>query len=136
MSTTDLRPARTAAALGFVLGLGIAFAFALVFRLVPPSWLEDTGPRVVLYVLMVVTAPVVVLPLRTVASRARLDATTFVWAALGGALLFDGTALGFASSLYGQTGLALTYVGTVLLFAFGCQVLTQLLVPSRSAVAG
>ena len=50
------------AQLGLVLGVTVvmlAFAFALVFRLVPPSWLEDTGPRVVLYVLMAVTAPVV-----------------------------------------------------------------------------
>ena len=127
---TGTVPPRSTAA-GFALGLAIAFVFALVFRVVPPSWLQDVAPRTGLYVLMAVTAPMVVLPLRSLAPRLALEPEAFVWAALGGALVFDGTVLGFAPGLYGQTGSALTYVGTVLLFAFGTQVMTQLVVPRR-----
>lgn len=126
---------RPSAVSGFLVGLVIAFAFALVFRLVPASWFEDLGPRVVVYVLMAVTAPLVVLPLRALAARTGLEPEAFVWAALGGALVFDGTVLGFAPALYGQTGTALTIVATSLLLAFGCQVLTQLLAPRRPAAA-
>lgn len=114
-----------------LLGGAIALAFALVTRLVPESVLVDTGPRVALYAVLALSAPLIVLPLRALAERLAVDPRSFVWAAIGGALLFDGTALGFAPDLYGQTGDATARVAAALLWAFGWQAVTQLFVERR-----
>lgn len=113
---------------GLLLGLLIAFGFALVISLVPSWVLTETGPRVVLLALVALSSPVIVLPLRSLAQRTSLDPRQLTWAAIGGSLLFDGTALTFVPGLYGQTGDAWAYTAAMLLWAFGWLVVTELLV--------
>jgi hypothetical protein len=116
---------------GSVVGLVIAFTIALVISLVPSWVLTETGSRIVVYVLLAVTAPAFVLPLWALAPRAAMDPRRLTWAAIGGALLFDGAALGFLPGLYGQTGDAWAYTAAGLLWAFGWLVVTELLVEHR-----
>jgi hypothetical protein len=132
-SQTPARPvgADRAIGLGLVLGAGIAFAFALVISLFPAWVFTDVGPRVVLYLLVALSSPLLVLPLWSVGPRLGLDARTLAWATLGGAMLFDGTALAFVPGLYGQTGDAWAYTGAMLLWAFGWLVVTELIVERR-----
>jgi hypothetical protein len=116
---------------GLVLGLLIAFGFALIIRLVPESWLTDLGPRVVVYVILALSAPTIVLPLWVLARRITADPRRLSWAAISGSLLFDGAALGFAPDLYGQTGDAWAYTAAGLLWAFGWIAVTELVVEQQ-----
>jgi hypothetical protein len=53
----------------------------------------------------------------------RLDQqAVFTWA-VAGAMTFDGLAIGFVPGLYGQTGQALAWVASALLFAFASLIL-------------
>jgi drug/metabolite transporter (DMT)-like permease len=117
--------------LGFVLGLLIAVGFALVIRLVPESWLTDTGPRIAVYVVLALSAPTIVLPLWLLARRITVDPRGLTWAAIGGSLVFDGLALGFFPDLYGQTGDAWAHTAAGLLWAFGWIVVTELAVEQQ-----
>lgn len=128
-STAD--PAPRTLSIGLVLGLLIALGFALVIRLVPESVLTDTGPRVAVYVVLALSAPTIVLPLRILARRLQAEPRRLVWATVGGSLLFDGAALGFVPDLYGQTGDAWAYTAAALLWAFAWIAITELVVEHR-----
>lgn len=125
-STTTQSQLRT-----LVLGLLIAFGFALIIRLVPESWLTDLGPRIVVYVILALSAPTIVLPLWVLARRITADPRQFSWAAISGSLLFDGAALGFAPDLYGQTGDAWAYTAAGPLWAFGWIAITEMVVEQQ-----
>jgi hypothetical protein len=124
-------PAPRTLGIGLVLGLLIAFGFALIIRLVPESVLTDAGPRVVVYLVLALSAPTIVLPLWVLARRISADPRQLSWAAISGSLLFDGLALGFFPDLYGQTGDAWAYTAAGLLWAFGWIALTELIVEHR-----
>ena len=114
-----------------VLGLVIAFGFALTIRLIPEWVLTDTGPRLATYVVLALSAPAIVLPLWALAPRITADPRWLAWAAISGSLLFDGAALGFVPDLYGQTGDAWAYTAAGLLWAFGWIAVTELFVEQR-----
>lgn len=130
----SLRPPRTLV-IGVVLGLLIGLGFALVIRLVPEWVLTDIGPRIAVYVVLVLSAPAIVLPLWWSAPRIGADARLFSWAAISGSLLFDGAALGFVPDLYAKTGDAWAHTAAALLWAFGWIAVTELLVEQRRATA-
>lgn len=112
---------------GFILGVAIAFFFALVIRFIPAEWLVSPLPRAVLYAAQVPSALVFV-PIAMIVARARGERPrqVLLWACAG-ALAFDGLVLGFWPALYGQEGLALTVVATLLLWAFSWIVVAALL---------
>jgi hypothetical protein len=117
---------------GVVLGLAVAFAFALVIRAVPPEWLTGTAPRAVLYALQVPAGLLFVPVAVVVARRRRLSPRGVLLWACCGALAFDGLALGFWPALYGQTGAAQAVVASLLLWAFAWIVAAALLAaPAR-----
>ena len=74
--------------------------------------------------------------LQRVARLRRLDQRLmFTWAAAG-AMTFDGLAIGFIPALYGQTGPALAWTASALLFAFASlivagQLMLGKVVPAR-----
>ena len=119
--------------IGIVVGLAIALTFALIIRLVPAWVLVETGPRIALYVLLALAAVPTVLPLWALAARIGAEQRRLAWAAVGGAMLFDGLALGFVPQLYGQTGDAWAYTAAALIWAFATVVITELLVERRRA---
>lgn len=107
-----------AALTGFVVGAGVALGFAILIRLLPAFVFLETGWRVVVYVAVALAAPPTVWFLQWVARMRRLDQRlVFTWGAAG-AMAFDGLAIGFIPALYGQTGQALAWVASALLFAF------------------
>jgi cytochrome c biogenesis protein CcdA len=55
---------------------------------------------------------------------------TFIWGAAG-AMTFDGTAIGFIPQLYGQTGQALAWVASALIFAFASLIIAGQLMLGR-----
>jgi len=91
---------------GVVLGLVVAFVFALVIRYVPADWLLDPLPRAILYAVQV-PAGLLFVPIANAVARARADSPrqVLLWACCG-ALAFDGLVLGFWPSLYGHEGAA------------------------------
>lgn len=129
-SASTAQPDR-ALAVGLILGVAIAFGFALVISLIPGWVFVEVGPRVVLYLLVALSSPLLILPIWMLGARSGLQPRTLAWASLGGAMLFDGTALAFVPGLYGQTGDAWALTGTMLLWAFGWLVVTELLVERR-----
>jgi hypothetical protein len=73
---------------------------------------------VVLCAFCAAAAPPTVWFLQWIARVRGLDQhAVFAWGAAG-AMLFDGLAIGFAPALYGQTGQALAWVASALIFAF------------------
>lgn len=103
---------------GIVLGLVVAFGFALVIRAVPPEWLTGTTARAILYALQVPAGLLFVPVAAAVARRGgHSPRAVLLWACCG-ALAFDGLVLGFWPALYGQAGVALTAVASLLLWAF------------------
>lgn len=114
MSRRDTAPVLT----GLVVGALVAFGFALVIRLLPESVFLQTPWRLAAYLLCALAAPPTVLFLKWVARVRGLDArAVFPWAAAG-AMTFDGLAIGFIPELYGQTGQALAWTASALIFAF------------------
>ena len=108
----------TAVLTGLVVGALVAFGFAVVIRLLPESVLLQTQSRMVVYVVCALAAPPTVLFLKWLARVRGLDArAVFAWAAAG-AMTFDGLAIGFIPDLYGQTGQALAWTASALIFAF------------------
>lgn len=103
---------------GVVLGLLVAFVFAIVIRYVPDDWLLDPLSRAILYAVQV-PAGLLFVPVANAVARARSESPrqVLLWACCG-ALAFDGLVLGFWPSLYGHEGAALTIVATLLLWAF------------------
>ena len=78
----------------------------------------ETPWRVVVYAVCVLAAPPTVWFLQWVATiRGHDQRVLFTWAAAG-AMTFDGLAIGFVPALYGQTGQALAWTASALIFAF------------------
>ena len=103
---------------GFVVGALVALSFAIVISLLPESLFLDAPKRVVVYLACALAAPPTVWFLQWVARIRGLDQRmVFTWAAAG-AMTFDGLAIGFVPALYGQTGQALAWVASALIFAF------------------
>ena len=103
---------------GFVVGAAVALAFAIVISLLPASLFLETPKRIAVYVVCALAAPPTVWFLQWVAKlRGHDQRLLFTWAAAG-AMTFDGLAIGFASALYGQTGQALAWTASALIFAF------------------
>ena len=127
-----------AATVGFVAGALVALVFAIVIRLVPAFLFLETPWRVAVYVLCALAAPPTVWFLQGVARAGRLDQRlVFTWAAAG-AMIFDGLAIGFIPELYGQTGDALAWAASALLFAFASlivagQLMLGRVVPTQAA---
>ena len=59
---------------------------------------------------------------------------TFFWG-MAGAMLFDSLAIGFVPSLYGQTGQALAWTASALLFAFATAFIAGHVMLGRTAAA-
>ena len=123
-----------AAVIGFVVGALVALVFAVVISLVPSWVFLETGWRAVVYVGVAFAAPPTVWFLQGVATWTRRDTRlVFAWGTIG-AMAFDGLAIGFVPALYGQTGDALAWAASSLLFAFASlQVAGVLMLGPRSA---
>ena len=118
---------------GFILGVLIAFIFALVIRLIPDEWLVNELYRALLYIAQV-PAALFFIPIASGVARIKNESprNVLLWACCG-ALAFDGLVLGFWPSLYGHEGLALTVVATLLLWAFAWIAAAALLVTPDQA---
>ena len=131
MSRRDTAPVLT----GLVVGALVAFGFALVIRLLPESVFLQTPWRLAAYLLCALAAPPTVLFLKWVARVRGLDArAVFTWAAAG-AMTFDGLAIGFIPELYGQTGQALAWTASALIFAFASLLIAGQVMLSRAVPA-
>jgi hypothetical protein len=109
---------RRGAGIGFLVGAAVALAFAVVISLLPAWLFLETGWRVVVYVVCALAAPPTVWFLNWISGMTGRDRrVVFGWAAAG-AMAFDGLAIGFVPGLYGQTGDALAWAASSLLFAF------------------
>ena len=107
-----------AALTGVVVGALVALGFAILISLLPAWVVLETRWRVVTYIAVALAAPPTVWFLQWVARWRHLDQReTFIWGAAG-AMTFDGLAIGFLPGLYGQTGQALAWVASALIFAF------------------
>lgn len=113
---------------GFVVGALVALGFAILISLLPASWFLDTPKRVAVYVVCALAAPPTVWLLQGIARLRNLDQrATFFWAIVG-AMSFDSLAIGFVPSLYGQTGQALAWTASALIFAFATAVMAGLVI--------
>ena len=131
MSRRDTAPVLT----GLVVGALVAFGFALLIRLLPESVFLQTPWRLAAYLLCALAAPPTVLFLKWVARIRGLDArAVFTWAAAG-AMTFDGLAIGFIPELYGQTGQALAWTASALIFAFASLLIAGQVMLSRAVPA-
>ena len=121
------QPPRNGLVSGFILGVLIAFIFAVVIRFIPADWLLHPVTRAWLYAAQV-PAGLLFIPVAMAVARARGERPrqVLLWAC-SGALAFDGLVLGFWPGLYGHEGLALTLVATLLLWAFAWIVAAALL---------
>lgn len=114
MAKSESAPAMT----GLVVGVFVALGFALLIGLLPESLFLQAHWRVVVYVVCAAAAPPTVNFVQWIARIRGLDQRgVFAWAAAG-AMTFDGLAIGFAPFLYGQTGQALAWTASALIFAF------------------
>ena len=103
---------------GLAVGALVALGFALLIRLLPESLFLQAHWRVAVYALCAAAAPPTVIFLQWIARIRGLEPRqVFSWAAAG-AMTFDGLAIGFAPHLYGQTGQALAWTASALIFAF------------------
>jgi hypothetical protein len=127
---------RDGLASGLLMGVSIAFFFAIVIRFIPAAWFLDPVARAALYAAQVPTALVFV-PIAVRVARFRVESPrqVLLWACCG-SLAFDGLVLGFWPALYGQMGEARTAVATLLLWAFAWIVAAALLVAPQRAGKG
>ena len=123
-----------AAVTGLVVGALVALGFAIVISLLPASIFLETRWRVVTYLVCALAAPPTVWFLQWVARLRHLDQReTFIWGAAG-AMTFDGLAIGFIPQLYGQTGQALAWTASALIFAFASLLVAgQLMLEQRAS---
>jgi len=123
-----------AAVTGLVVGALVALGFAIVISLLPASIFLETRWRVVTYLVCALAAPPTVWFLQWVARLRHLDQReTFIWGAAG-AMTFDGLAIGFIPQLYGQTGQALAWTASALIFAFASLLVAgQLMLGQRAS---
>jgi len=120
---------------GFVVGALVALGFAIVISLLPESLFLQTPRRVAVYVAVALAAPPTVWFLQWVARLRRLDQrTVFLWGAAG-AMTFDGLAIGFVPELYGQTGQALAWTASALIFAFASLIVAGQVMLGRVVLA-
>lgn len=111
-----------AAVIGIVVGAVVALTFAVVISRLPAFLFLETRWRVVVYIICALAAAPTVWFLQWIARVSGIDQRRlFTWAAAG-AMTFDGLAIGFASGLYGQTGQALAWAASALIFAFAALV--------------
>ena len=109
----------------------MALFFAVVISLVPAFVFLETPWRVLVYVAVAVAAPPTVWFLQWVARLRHADERlVFTWGAAG-AMTFDGLAIGFVPELYGQTGQALAWAASALLFAFASLIVAGQLMLGR-----
>ena len=124
-----------AAVTGLVVGALVALGFAIVISLLPASIFLETRWRVVTYLVCALAAPPTVWFLQWIARLRHLyQRETFIWGAAG-AMTFDGLAIGFIPQLYGQTGQALAWTASALIFAFASLLVAgQLMLGQRASV--
>jgi hypothetical protein len=124
-----------AAPTGLVVGALVALGFAVIISRLPESLFLQTPRRVMVYFVCALAAPPTVWFLQWVARVRRLDQReVFIWGAAG-AMTFDGLAIGFIPRLYGQTGQALAWTASALIFAFASLLVAGALMLGRQAVA-
>ncbi|MBU3705704.1 MAG: hypothetical protein FGM50_03335 [Mycobacterium sp.] len=122
-----------AAGTGLVVGALVALGFAIVIRLLPEWLFLKTHWRIGVYALCAAAAPPTVWFLQWVARVRGLDQRqVFSWAAAG-AMTFDGLAIGFIPDLYGQTGQALAWTASALIFAFASLLIAGQIMLGRTA---
>lgn len=125
----------SAAPTGFIIGAAVALTFAIIISLLPESLFLQTPQRIAVYVVCALAAPPTVWFMQWVARIRNLDQReVFIWGAAG-AMTFDGLAIGFVSQLYGQTGQALAWTASALIFAFASLLIAGQLMLGRQAVA-
>lgn len=129
------RTPRGATLAGLGIGTFIAIGFALVISVLPEELFVETGRRAVLYAVQVPAGPVFVIVLRWIAGRLRVDSSELLLWAVAAALAFDGLVIGFWPGLYGQTGDALTYTATTMLWAFAWILIAGLAMEGRAGAA-
>lgn len=117
--------------LGIPVGVVAALGFAFVIGLIPDAAFSDTGWRVFLYAVQVPAGPILVLLIAALAGLLRADRHRFVVAVVGGALVFDGLAVGFFPGVYGQPAESAVWVGSTLLWAFAWIVIAELVIDAR-----
>lgn len=131
MTRRDAAPVLT----GLMVGALVAFGFALLIRLLPESVFLQAHWRIAVYALCATAAPPTVLFLQWIARVRGLDPrAVFAWAAAG-AMTFDGLAIGFVPHLYGQTGQALAWTASALIFAFASLLIAGLVMLGRAVPA-
>jgi hypothetical protein len=124
-----------AAVTGFVVGALVALAFAVLISRLPAFLFLETPWRAVVYVVCALAAPPTVWFLQWVAKiRGHDQRVLFTWAAAG-AMTFDGLAIGFVPALYGQTGQALAWTASALIFAFASLIVAGQVMLGRVAPA-
>ena len=117
------------------MGALVALGFAIVISLLPESLFLQTPRWVAVYIAVALAAPPTVWFLQWVARLGSLDQrTVFLWGAAG-AMTFDGLAIGFVPTLYGQTGQALAWTASALLFAFASLIVAGQLMLGRVVLA-
>ena len=125
-----------AAPTGGVVGALVALGFAIVVSLLPASLFLQTPRRILVYVVCALAAPPTVWFLQWIARWRHLDQrAVFLWGAAG-AMTFDGLAVGFIPQLYGQTGQALAWTASALIFAFASLLIAGQIMLRRAAASG
>ena len=118
---------------GLAVGALVALGFAVVIRLLPESLFLQTHWRIGVYVLGAAAAPPTVWFLQWIArARGLVQRAVFAWAAAG-AMTFDALAIGFVPDLYGQTGQALAWTASALIFAFASLLVAGQVMLGRTA---
>lgn len=103
---------------GCIVGALVALGFAVVTSLLPAATFLETGWRALAYLVVALAAVPTVWFLQWVGKVARRDPESVTTWGIIGAITFDGLAIGFVPALYGQTGDALAWAASTLLFAF------------------
>ena len=128
-----VRPVRDLA-IGLPAGLAIGLAFALAIGFIPDAAFAETGWRTLLYALQVPAGLVFVALFQGAAGLVRGDRHRLLLAAVAGALVFDGAAIGFFPQVYGQPTDAMAWVASTLLWAFAWIIVAELAVQARGLV--
>ena len=120
---------------GLMVGALVALGFAVAIRLLPESVILQMHWRLVVYAVCSAAARPTVLFLQWIARVRGLDQrAVFIWAAAG-AMTFDGLAIGFVPDLYGQTGQALAWMASALIFAFASLLVAGQVMLGRRALS-
>ncbi|MBU3689210.1 MAG: hypothetical protein B7C54_02425 [Acidimicrobiales bacterium mtb01] len=115
-----------------LIGAFLAFAVALVFRLVPDDFPLENGGRIVLFLVAAITAPVFVFSIRPITRLLSIGHRYAASIATLGALTFDSIASGFAPQLYGHQGPGAVIVLASIVFGGVGIVTCDLLIPDKN----